>query len=119
MAFPQPQSGILQAFANFVTQVATSGNASYTANAGDIVLVDTNATPHAFVVDLPPVAQAASVIVKCTAYDDALTIKTTDGSTIDGIAGATGVTLAAQYDAAWFVSDGAAWHVFSLGTVVS
>lgn len=111
MAFPQPNTGILQEFANFVTV-----KVAYTAKAGDVVLADTTTT-GAVIVTLPPVTQGASVIVKCTAYTDELSIVTADGSTVDGFTGTTGVVLAAVNDAAWFVSDSTAWHVFSLGAL--
>ena len=94
--FPQP-------IYNFV---AKSG--AYTANPGDFV----NATAAAaWVLTLPPVATGGIVGVrKVDAAAFAVTVKTADGSTVNGVAGTTGVaTGTTQGSGLVFASDGSNW----------
>lgn len=127
MGFPSPQTGYITPSANFRTFTSTSGTQTVAvggavqANPNDFIeVVSTN---YAATVFLPPVALGAQVIVKAKAYTDTISIlaDTADSPvpTIDGIAGGTGVALAARYDAAWFISDGTNWHVLDLGTTAA
>ena len=106
--WPQVQVGsILTQGANYVTKTT-----AYSAADSDFVLA--NATGGAFTVTLPPVVDGALVGVKKTdSSGNAVTLKTSDSSTIDGIAGSTGVACSAQYSTVVVVSDGVAWHVVS------
>lgn len=96
--FPQP----------VMTFVAKSG--AYTASPGDNVLATAAA---AWVLTLPPVATGGCVSVrKVDAAAFAVTLKTTDGSTIDGVAGTTGVaTGTAQHSGLEVTSDGSNWWI--------
>ena len=106
--FPQYQNAGLVQNANFVAKTA-----AYTANNGDFVLV-TNST-NAITITLPPVAQGGPVTVKkVDSGTGATTVKTSDSSTLDGIAGATGIVLAKQYDTVTLVSDGSNWWTASI-----
>jgi hypothetical protein len=83
-------------------------SAAHTAATGDVVIVTTGAV--AVAVTLPPVAEGGPVTVrKIDAGTGALSVVSADGSTINGIAGATGVSTTVQYAGWTFVSDGAHW----------
>lgn len=89
----------------------TAQSANYTALNGDVVLVTTGAS--AITVTLPTAAPDAVVIVrKVDSGTGAVTVKTADGSTIDGIAGSTGIATAAAAHVGFTLGcDGVAWHV--------
>ena len=83
-------------------------SAAATANPGDYI----NATVgSAYVVTLPPVATGGVVSVrKVDAAAFAATLKTADGSTINGVAGTTGVaTGTTQGSGIVVASDGSNW----------
>lgn len=96
--FPQP----------IYSFVAKSG--AYTASNGDCVLATAAA---AWTLTLPPVSEGATVSVrKVDSAAFAVTVKTADGSTIDGVAGTTGVaTATTQHSGFTFASDGANWFI--------
>ena len=96
--FPQP----------IINFVAKSG--AYTANAGDYVL---GTAASAWTLTLPPVATGGVVSVrKVDSAAFAITIKTADGSTIDGVAGTTGIaTSTSQHSGYTVASDGSNWWV--------
>lgn len=111
MAFPATQSSGLVTSGNIVTK-----SASYTAANGDVAIVTTAAS--AIVVTLPPVAQGGPVTLRKVDSGGAGTVKavTSDSSTVDGIAGATGrvVAAASAVGGATLVSDGVgAWYTIS------
>lgn len=107
--YPQYMNAQLVEYANFTVQTS-----AYTAKSGDFVLA--NATSAAFTVTLPAVALGGPVTVKKTdSASHTVTIVTADGSTIDGLTGATGIGLAAQYDTVELASDGTNWWVVSGG----
>jgi hypothetical protein len=58
-------------------------------------------------------AQGPVAVKKVDTGSGVITIKTADGTTIDGIAGTTGITLAKQYDTVVLVSDGTNWWTVS------
>jgi hypothetical protein len=99
---------------NFKTKTAST----YAAVAYDFVLANPSG---AQTIDLPtPATVDQAVAVKnITTNPYTVTVKTTDGSTIDGIAGATGVALAAALDSFVFVFDGTNWWSQSGGPVVA
>lgn len=109
--WPQYQNALLAEFVNFVSKTS-----AYTASVADFVLG--NATTGQFFVTLPSVGLGGPVSVKKTdASNNAIRVVTSDGSTIDGIAGATGVAVSAQYATVTLVSNGLAWYVIdSYGT---
>lgn len=88
----------------------TAQSGAYTASPGDYVL---GTAAAAWVLTLPPVATGGVVSVrKVDSAAFAITIKTADGSTIDGIAGTTGIATAAAQHAGYTVaSDGSNWWV--------
>jgi hypothetical protein len=93
--FPQYYGARLVEFANFYS-TGTPSPATYTASAGDIV-VCTGTTAGTQAVVLPAVALGGPVTVinaNGTTAAGTVTVFTTDSSTIDGVAGATGVILA-------------------------
>lgn len=95
--FPQPIRSIVQE------------SAAYTATPGDIVVVTTGS--GGVTVTLPPVSEGGPVTVrKIDAGAGALTVKTADGSTINGIAGTTGVSSTTQYAGWTFDTDGHNWY---------
>ena len=109
MAFPAIQTSGLVTSGNI--RAVSSG--PQTANNGDVLLFNTGAT--AMVANLPPVAQGGPVTIRKVdgGGTGTVTAKTTDGSTIDGIAGATGraVGAASTVSGATLVSDGvSAWY---------
>ena len=108
MTFPSTQTAGLVTGGNIR---ALSANATL-AN-GDIAIVTTGA--GAIVITLPPVAQGGPVAVRKVDSGGAgtVTVKTTDSSTVDGIAGATGrvVGAASTVSGATLVSDGVSnWY---------
>ena len=88
----------------------TAPSGAYTANPGDYVL---GTAAAAWVLTLPPVATGGIVSVrKVDSAAFAITTKTADGSTIDGVAGTTGVATAASQHAGFtFASDGSNWWI--------
>lgn len=94
--------------ANFTPQVG----AAYTASPGDVVLHTPTA---ASVVTLPPVAQGGPVrVVNLAAFT--VTVKSADGSTVQGVVGTTGYVVptggvGAASTRASFSSDGTNWWV--------
>ena len=86
----------------------TAQSAAYTASPGDYVL---GTAASAWVLTLPPVGTGGIVGVRkvdTAAY--AITVKSADGSTINGVAGATGVaTGTTQGSGLVFASDGSNW----------
>lgn len=81
---------------------------SAAANPGDVVIATSGA--GGITITLPPVAEGGPVTVrKIDAGAGALAVHTADGSEINGIAGATGVSSAVQYAGWTFESDGANW----------
>lgn len=96
--FPQP----------VINFVAKSG--AYTANPGDYVL---GTAGSAWTLTLPAVATGGVVSVrKVDSAANAITLKTADGSTIDGVAGTTGVaTGTTQHSGLTVASDGSNWWV--------
>ena len=96
----------------FLNFRAVSANAN--ANAGDFLNVTTAAST--IVVTLPPVEFGGPVFVKkVDSGAGAIKVVTADGSTIDGVAGATGRTQAATQYAVWRLeSDRAgAWYILN------
>lgn len=86
----------------------TAQSGAYTANSGDFV----NATAAAaWTLTLPPVGTRGVVGVrKVDTAAFAVTVKTADGSTINGVAGATGVATGTTQGSGFvFASDGANW----------
>jgi hypothetical protein len=103
-------------FPQTVRTFPSTSAATYTANIGDFVLSTTGAGP--VVVNLPAAASGQSLgpagasvtVKKVDTGAGAITVKTTDGSTIDGISGTTGKVLAATQGAvAEFHWDGTNW----------
>lgn len=105
--------GAIFPFPNFSGAIV-SESAAYAANNGDIVLVTTGSSTIA--VTLPSMltnedGSAASsggfvIVRKVDSGTGAIKVVTADGTTIDGVAGATGRTLSAtQYTGAAFASD--------------
>jgi len=108
--WPQYANALLVESANIYQQGIVGGaNTAITAKSGDVVLASTDAT-HTITVTLPPVAQGGPVTVrKMDSNAVAVKVVTSDGSTINGVAGATGVSTTAQFVGWTFVSDGANW----------
>lgn len=109
MAFPSISTAGLVTSGN-LRAVSTTPQ---TANNGDVIVVTAGST--AITVNLPPVAQGGPVTIRKvdSAGTGAVTVKTTDSSTVDGIAGATGrvVGAASTVSGATLVSDGvSAWY---------
>ena len=109
----QYANALLVESSNFTAQTG----ASYTASAGDIVAYTPTA---ASVVNLPPVGNGGPVTVLnlATTTGDTVTVKTTDSSTINGVAGATGFVVAVASAAgvptsATFSSNGTEWFTIS------
>jgi hypothetical protein len=88
----------------------TAKSAAYTASNGDYVL---GTAAAAWVLTLPPVSNGAFVGVrKVDSAAFAITVKTADGSTIDGVTGTTGLATATSQHSGWeFASDGTNWFV--------
>lgn len=88
-------------------------NGAYTAQSGDCIVATVAA---AYSVTLPPVGQGGVVSIrKVDTAAFAATLVTSDGSTIDGVAGATGVaTGTTQHSGLTVASDGSNWHVIGL-----
>jgi hypothetical protein len=84
---------------------------NYAALSGDNVLA--NPQSAAITVTLPPSPQSnATVQVRNIAGSTyAVTVKTADGSTIDNIAGTTGIGYTTAHTGATFAYDGANWWV--------
>lgn len=98
-------------FANFTAQAG----ASYTASNGDVVLYTPTANS---VVTLPAVALGGPVRVVNLAGTYTVTVKTADGSTVQGVAGTTGYVVpaggtGASSTHATFVSNGTNWFVIA------
>jgi hypothetical protein len=71
-------------------------------------------------VNLPTLSYGTSVAVKnLSTGPETVTVKTTDSSTIDGIAGSTGFALAAEYDTVVLTTDGVNWYSLSGGPIVA
>ena len=109
MAFPSAQTSGLVTSGN-LRPVSTTPQ---TAANGDVLLVTTGST--ACTVNLPPVANGGPVTVRKVdgGGTGTVTVKTTDSSTVDGIAGSTGraVGAASTVSGATLVSDGVAnWY---------
>jgi hypothetical protein len=108
MPYPQAQTAGLVTAGN-LRAVSTTPQ---TAANGDVLLFTTAGS--AMVANLPLVAQGGPVTVRKVdaAGAGVVTVKSTDSSTIDGIAGATGraVNITLTVGGATFVSDGvSAW----------
>jgi hypothetical protein len=104
-----------------ISNVVTLATAAvtYQANNGDFVIAPA-ALAAACVVTLPPVSTGTTVAVKNLSTTPRLiTVETADSSKIDGIAGATGIALAAQWDSFVLVCDGANWYSLSGSAVVA
>jgi hypothetical protein len=93
-------------------------SANYTANPGDLVVA--NATGGAVVITLPsgmvygyttskPSPTWSVTVSKLDNSANTVTVKTLDGSTIDGVAGTTGRSLSTQFSHVAVVSDGNNW----------
>jgi hypothetical protein len=93
-----------------VVAVAT-GVAVFQAVAGTFIVDTPNSAGTT--INLPLLAAGGPVTVKNITGTYVCTVKTTDSSTIDGVAGATGYALPAKYDTATFVTDGAHWYVLN------
>lgn len=107
MPYPQIQTAGLVTGGNLRSVSATS-----TAANGDIMIVTTGSS--AVTINLPPVAQGGPVTVRKVdgGGTGAVTVKTTDSATVDGIAGSTGrvVGVASTVSGGTLVSDGvSAW----------
>ncbi len=109
----QYPNALLVESSNFTAQTG----ASYTASSGDVVLYTPTA---ASVVDLPPVGQGGPVpgLNLAPPPGDPVTGKTTDGSTINGVAGTTGFVVAIATGAgvptsATFASNGTGWYTIA------
>ena len=87
-----------------------SKNAAYTAKPGDFVIADTT-TVGAFTLTLPGVSTKGPVGVRNVTGTNAVTVKTADGSTIDGVTGTTGIGYTTIHTGAVFASDGSSWYV--------
>jgi hypothetical protein len=103
--FPQYGNALLVTGTNFTAQTV-----AYTAKSGDFVIANT-VTTGAFTVTLPPVAQGGPVGVRNVSGTSAVTVKTADGSTIDGVVGTTGIGYTTIHSGATFASDGSNWYV--------
>jgi hypothetical protein len=89
----------------------TAQSGAYTASPGDNVLATAAA---AWVLTLPanPARGACVSVRKVDAAAFAVTLKTTDGATIDGVAGATGVATGTSIHSGLEVtSDGTNWWI--------
>lgn len=93
---------------NQVRTVTTTYTARHTDN-----LVLGNATSGAFTITLPTAAQATGRRITFKKTDASGNAVTLDGSGSETIDGAATLALAAQYDFATLLSDGAAWHVIA------
>lgn len=96
----------------------TAESANYTAKPGDTVLVTTGTSVIDVTLPESYTSGPTSVIVrKVDAGTGYVAVKTSDGTTVDGVAGTTGVTLAAtQYTGAHFalntdVTPNAWWRI--------
>jgi hypothetical protein len=99
--------------------------ATYISNTASLTLGTTNnnleliaqATPAALTVNLPTVASVSSGFTTCvkdkanTFATNNATVKTTDSSTIDGVAGATGYVMNQSKQGTCFVTDATSWFV--------
>ena len=87
-----------------------SAATTITATPGDFLIVTTGT--NAITVNLPTLPSNGCIVTvkKIDAGTGAITVKTTDGSTLDGVAGATGRAQAATQFLAWTLwYDGANW----------
>ncbi len=84
---------------------------TYTAAPGDTVLVTTGAS--ALVVNLPVQSGCFSPVIvrKVDAGTGTVTVKTTDGTTIDGVSGGTGVAATAAHTGFVLAPVGSNWNV--------
>lgn len=88
----------------------TAQSANYTANVGDFVNVTTGASAITVTLPASPSVGAVVTVKKVDSGAGAVTVKTTDGSEVDGIAGATGRAQAATQYLAWTLwFDGTNW----------
>ena len=102
--------------ASFTTSIYTSNTALFTLNSTTLVIhVIRQVTPAALTVNLP--ASPATNLYKCVkdggnnfATNNA-TVKTTDGSQIDGVAGASGYVMNQNLQHSCFVYDGTMWDI--------
>jgi hypothetical protein len=108
MPFPQQQyTGLIQ-WANPYRQTAAT---SPTALVGDVIL-HTPTAPS--VVNLPATPGAGALVIVRVLAAFAVTVKTTDSTTINNVAGATGVAItgnAVNGVGATYEFDGTAWWV--------
>lgn len=89
----------------------TAQTAAYTASSGDCVLANT-VTTGAFTVTLPASPGSnATVLVRNVSGTNAVTVKSSDGSTVDGITGTTGIGYTTVHTGATFAFDGTNWWV--------
>jgi len=91
-----------QVFGVTLVGTGTANSASYTALPGDVVLVTTGSA--GFTVNLPVLPQNSVRVRKIDSGAGAVTVKTTDSSTIDGVAGSSGVSISSQHSGYLFAS---------------
>lgn len=83
---------------------------NYTCQNGDVVIGTAGA--GGITVTLPPVQGRGNIIVRqADSGAGHVTIKTADGSTIDGVAGTTGIATEKQHAGYRLTSNGVAWFV--------
>lgn len=85
-------------------------SASFTALPNSVNIVTTGAAT--LVCTLPPVASGGPVTVKkIDSAVGSVTVKTADGSLVDGVAGTTGrAGSTTQYSVQTYISDGSNWY---------
>ena len=88
----------------------SSQTANYTAQVGEFVNVTTGSSAITVTLPASPGAGAIVTVKKVDSGTGAVTVKTSDGSTVDGVAGTTGRAQAATQYLAWTLwYDGANW----------
>jgi hypothetical protein len=106
--WPQQPNSILIESANFYTSTSA---ASVDAVCGDVIL---HTPTGAAVVNLPASPPAGALVTVRVLAAFAVTVKSTDSSTINNVAGATGVAITGNVVlgvGATFEFDGTAWWV--------
>ena len=93
----------------------TQQSANYTAVPGDNVLVTTGTSTIVVTLPANPSKSTTVNVRKVDAAAGAIKLVTSDGSTINSVAGATGITTPTSQHSGWeVVSDGANWWVVGL-----
>lgn len=85
-------------------------SANYTAAPGDFVMVTTGSSAITVTLPASPGLGTYVTVKKIDSGTGAVTVKTSDGSTVDGVAGGTGRAQAATQYLAWTLwNDGTNW----------